>query len=128
MDLISETGEAFNLSNSGWTLCLQVAEEHGWTPSGTYPPDDYREPLNWTGGYQSNDGQWISAFDARSLSDALKESLNDSARATKAAHSVLPPAVATTLCWISDPPSSVINADHLQRVIAFLRLGAFQIW
>jgi len=59
---------------------LELARRHGWTPLGTRPPeafDSYALQADWFGVYLTNDGQAVTAEDARALADALERALQD---------------------------------------------------
>jgi hypothetical protein len=59
---------------------LELACLYGWRPLGTHPPsilDFHLLNAEWNGTYLTNDGQIVSAEDARSLAVALEKSLDD---------------------------------------------------
>jgi hypothetical protein len=59
---------------------LGLARLYGWRPLGTRPPvglNLYLLNAEWDGAYLTNDGQVVSAEDARSLACALEKSLDD---------------------------------------------------
>ena len=59
---------------------LALARLYGWRPMGTHPPVGLKLYLlnaEWDGAYLTNDGQVVSAEDARSLACALEKSLDD---------------------------------------------------
>lgn len=67
-------------SKHTWVKALELARLYGWTPMGTCSPIIYNlHALNadWDGNYLTNDGQMVSAEDARSLAEALEKSLDD---------------------------------------------------
>jgi hypothetical protein len=57
------------LDTGDWDRCMGLAEEFGWHPAGTAPPDDWQG--SWDGGYYSNDLQMVEESDARALGEAL---------------------------------------------------------
>jgi hypothetical protein len=65
----------------GWRSVLELGRLYGWKPAGTKPPtQDEGGPWDgrpWGGGYLSNDGQRVTATDARALADALDLALPD---------------------------------------------------
>ncbi len=97
MDLYGKGGY-FRFSNSGWADVYQLAIEFSWQPSGTSPSlngiRSYRYALRrdgssdlkvqqaiqsyraqYDGGYHSNDGQVVSARDAKQLAESLSTAL-----------------------------------------------------
>lgn len=67
-------------SKQFWAKALELAQLYGWTPLGTHPPshlDFYELCAEWDGRYLTNDGQTLTAEDARLLAAALERSLND---------------------------------------------------
>jgi hypothetical protein len=57
-----------------WGQLLRLAQSNGWVPAGTV----LDEPnVGWSGGYQTNDWQRVTADDARNLADALSRALHD---------------------------------------------------
>lgn len=67
-------------SRQFWGKALELAQSYGWHPGGTHPPAHIAFHLlgaEWDGRYFTNDGQTVSAADARSLAAALERSLND---------------------------------------------------
>jgi hypothetical protein len=76
VDLLSETGAELNVGGSGWDFVLNVAQEYGWAPLGTEPPADC-PPADWSGGYDTSDGQRVVARDAAALAAALRRAAAD---------------------------------------------------
>jgi hypothetical protein len=72
VDLRSEHGGE-SLSWSGWGKLLDLAQEHGWQPEGTAPPDYWgnTQGKRWEGGYDSNDWQRVTDSDSHALGEAL---------------------------------------------------------
>src|SRR5437870_4509592 len=62
-----------------WPKLLRLATAYGWKPMGTTQPLDearYFPGGRWDGNnYTTNDGQIVSADDARRLADALEAAL-----------------------------------------------------
>jgi hypothetical protein len=67
-------------SSQFWGKALELGRSYGWKPLGTHPPiiPGFRG-LNevWTCTYFTNDGQSVTAEDARSLANALERALDD---------------------------------------------------
>lgn len=67
------------LDAKDWDLCRGLAEEFGWHPAGTTPPDDWQG--SWDGGYYCNVEQMVEESDARALGEALLRGIaNEEAR------------------------------------------------
>ena len=125
MDLNSESGETLRFTIGAWAYYLDLAERHGWIPSGTYPPDYWADPRDWNGDYFSNDGQWVSALDARSVADALERALDHSSRVEKSEiHAISN----CNLDELEFAERAAPRREFALKIIAFLRAGAFQIW
>jgi hypothetical protein len=59
---------------------LELARCYGWRPRGTRPPEafnSYALNADWFGLYLTNDGQMVTAEDARALAEALECALQD---------------------------------------------------
>lgn len=69
-DLKSETGQEIQWTSVYWRLMLPLAEQYGWRPTGTKPPEGV-SPEEWDKSYESNDGQLVTADDASALAEAL---------------------------------------------------------
>ena len=85
----------FRYNYWGWPSVLTLGARYGWEPAGTklkdlseeeirennIPEDQvkrYREVVvDWEGGYNSNDGQTVTASDASALATAIENSLDD---------------------------------------------------
>lgn len=76
MRLENKSGNSIRWGHESWARLLSLAEMYGWEPSGTTEP--HGEPLDdWVGGYNSNDGQYVSPEDAKAMGDALGKALDD---------------------------------------------------
>jgi hypothetical protein len=71
VNLRSNRGKSFSTSAGHWAVYLNVAQYFGWKPAGTLPPDDWPQTQQWTGKYDSNDGQRVSEDDAKHLAQIL---------------------------------------------------------
>lgn len=60
------TGETLCMSWELWNTLFFIAQDYGWTPSGTI-----HDAINWNGSYHRNDGQMVAAEDAAALARAL---------------------------------------------------------
>ena len=76
----------FGLTSSTWYGILELAEENGWNPMGTMPPDPDDAgmalagmgPLDvnhWYGAYWGDEGGLVLFEDALNLADALERAL-----------------------------------------------------
>lgn len=108
MDLIGRR-RSFYWNNHTWSALLQLGIRYGWKPHGTGPPPGTSRG-SWTGGYDSNDGQYFYARDADKLAEALQAFLN---RATRDEAEE----------WFS----SAEGKRATRRFVGFLRKGGFRI-
>jgi hypothetical protein len=80
-----ELKNTLNFSLERWSRILKLARLYGWQPAGTragslyYDVPDYPDikPIEWSGGYFTNDGQIVTADDASELGKALEQALDD---------------------------------------------------
>jgi hypothetical protein len=79
---------------------LDLAEDHGWKPNGTFTPLlNLRPDPSWSGTYYPAAGQYITPADAANIADALE-------RALHAIH------------WTFEPPLAL---DTIKEFIALCR-------
>ena len=71
VELVNPRGPRFSTSHGHWGVYLTVARLFGWKPTGTLPPLDQPAGENWSGQYDSNDGQIVSEDEAKSLASVL---------------------------------------------------------
>ncbi len=80
-DLVSAAGAVCRTySRQFWAKALELACEYGWQPAGTSPAPhiDFQQlHAEWDGNYTTNDGQAVTAPDARAFAAALERSLDD---------------------------------------------------
>jgi hypothetical protein len=82
---VPEEQREYDLNLFSWSMMLDIAQQYGWKPMGTvliqwYFEDGtpcYPEPIEWDGGYMSNDGQAVNVDDAKALANALESALDD---------------------------------------------------
>lgn len=72
MDLMGRGGLSINWK--GWHAVLTIAHEFGWQPEGTEQPDGWSGEV-WDGDYFSNDLQYVTDSDARSMATALEKAI-----------------------------------------------------
>jgi hypothetical protein len=77
MDLINKRGDKFQVSGDWWWFYINLAHEHGWKPKGTRRPASLNPSVDWSGDYDTFDGQIVDADDARSIAAALEKALED---------------------------------------------------
>jgi hypothetical protein len=123
MDLQSECGQELGLGVGAWAQCLDLAEKHGWIPCGTLPPDELKD-YPWNGSYYGNNGQWVTAADARQMADALERAIK-----------FLPDPIAELpnegiLDYLarSSAESEIMSKDFARSAVKFLSKGAFRVW
>ena len=79
-DLVNSSLEiSRKFSRQVWVKALELACSQGWMPLGTAPPYMHRffeTEADWSGTYLTNDGQIVTAEDARALASALERSLD----------------------------------------------------
>ena len=75
-DLKSETGDLTGFSSPGWSMIRSLAEQFGWKPEGTHPPEYWDCDEQWSGEYTGNSRQLVTAGDAMRLADALELALS----------------------------------------------------
>jgi hypothetical protein len=83
---IEDPNLTFGLTSSTWYGILELAEENGWNPMGTMPPNPDEAALvlaglssmdapPWDGEYWNDDGGLVLFEDALNLADALEQAL-----------------------------------------------------
>lgn len=68
-------GSKWGITSVGWRLLRHLAEQFGWEPAGTLPPEDAPTDATWAGDYAGNSGQLVTAADAAELAVALRAAL-----------------------------------------------------
>jgi hypothetical protein len=141
MDL-NGAGGSFRWNFFSWPRLLQIAEDYGWEPAGTLPPEptpedeeDTEEKAEgdraWSGSYTTNDGQVVTAEDAANLADALEQALpdipdEDVLAEYRTQHGIRlgseEPEIAD-LDWFCGPTSKA----HIADFIRYCRAGSFTI-
>ena len=118
-----------------WQAIFDLALMYGWKPGGTAAPDDFDG--EWNGDYFSNDGQLITADDARNLGHALELSLPDIPRHDAIGHKMKAIKVDGPLSHIEALPddanplelfSGPEGRQEIEQFIALCRSGDFVIW
>ena len=72
MDLRSESGQEFHFNICGWRNVLKMALDTGWEPAGT----SIGPETEWCGTYFTNEGQLVTADDAKSIAVALTKAVS----------------------------------------------------
>jgi hypothetical protein len=84
----------------GFLALLDLAEDHGWKPIGTFTPlANLRPDPAWSGAYYPAAGQQIMPADATNIADALERALH-------------------VIHWTFEPPLSL---DTIKEFIALCR-------
>ncbi len=129
MDLTSESRATFRWNGSGWTFLLNLAQRYDWRPVGTQAPPTV-ENASWSGAYDSNEGQRVTADDARALGVALERAVADSERTRKAEELALEISVAVReqtgyADYHVGVPESIWG--YLEEFADFCKKGGFNI-
>jgi len=126
-DLTNDSGRDLRFSGTGWTFYLNLAEAYGWKPAGTLAPEGIM-PITWSGQYDSNSGQRVTANDAAALAEALDQALRDPLRSAR--ESALAVNISDSLSKSLGKAVSIQPPDDdslLQDFAAFCRGGSFVI-
>jgi hypothetical protein len=135
MDFTSESGSRLYPSGSAWSFFLRLAEEYGWNPAGSVPPEGV-QASEWDGGYDSNDGQRVTREDAAAMAAALERVLTDPAgdarqRTVNQKLNEDVRAVAKEKFGIDFPPDDdddvIPRPEDLAAIVSFLSAGGFRI-
>ncbi len=111
--------EKLELSPTLWVMTLELGVLGGWSPAGTLQ-------IGWPTDYFTSGGQTVAEQDAASLADALDRSGAKALEEWQAGKSKPSKELRT-------PPSGFEwfntsqGREHLRRLIAFFRGGAFEI-
>jgi hypothetical protein len=134
VDLCSESGKSTRFGYGGWAMVLNLAQRYGWKPLGTEPPEGMDNPAEWEGGYDSSDGQRVSAADARALAEALAAAVADpdlhvtvmgmDARRRQEVLEQVGPELAASYVGVQDFAE---YREYLREFSEFCRGGAFRI-
>src|SRR5688572_961928 len=135
VDLKSESGAELNMRGSGWDFILNVAEAYGWKKAGTEPPEGLSQ-TQWSGAYDTSDGQRVTESDAVALAAALRRASADPGRAAVEARVPREQTEAVRAILLRDhgitlPPGEErehsIDAKFLEQVATFCERGAFHV-
>jgi hypothetical protein len=67
-----EDGDEFTCKGDFWEKVLIDAKKHGWEPEGTGLINGEGEEVeDWSGAYDTNEGQNVSSFDTENLLEAI---------------------------------------------------------
>ena len=110
VELVRPDGDAFELSDPGWRLVLELARAHGWQP--TSPPDNPAACRQ------------VDQPGAAALADAVERGLAAMERG-EGPHAIEPddPSGEQVLPFMFSPRSSA----HWRNFIAFCRRGGFTV-
>jgi len=125
VELRNASGATFEFRTLGWAFYLLLAEGYGWKPSGTHAPADWESKTEqWSGAYDWNAGQTVSANDASALAIALGKYVADAERHRKASKvaAYLNEKLKVTVEWDGE------DRQFVASFINFAQQGAFEIW
>ena len=71
IDLRNAAGGSIRVSNGHWAVYLTLAEAFGWRPAGTQRPPSLPADVQWSGRYDSSDGQIVANSEAKLLAEIL---------------------------------------------------------
>ena len=71
IDLRNENGATIRISSGHWAVYLTLAETFGWRPAGTRRPRLLAPEVEWSGRYDSSDGQVVPDAEAKQLAQIL---------------------------------------------------------
>ena len=125
VDLRNNSGKEFSFSTIGWAFYLNLASMYGWNGLGTQPPKEWsssEEP--WSGAYDWNAGQIVTAQDASAIAEALAKYLVDPSGKSKAK------ALASKLGKVIGIEVTVDENDDacINSFIGYANSGEFEIW
>ncbi|MBI3831436.1 MAG: hypothetical protein HY291_18095 [Planctomycetes bacterium] len=132
IELVSDTGSAFNLPNLIWLYVCTLAQACGWEPQGPTSVDSQSFGTEFTA-YLEDDGRKVSAEDSWALADALQKLL-DLPISDEIVETVREGIVSAFRKL--DPPYtypippfrfSEKGIEDTVELIKFLRLGAFSV-
>jgi hypothetical protein len=69
--LKSKSGDVLKVSGGHWAVFLTLAGTFGWKPAGTERPLGLPPSVEWSGRYDSSDGQFVTDADAQMLAQVL---------------------------------------------------------
>ncbi|GHS88538.1 hypothetical protein FACS189487_07010 [Campylobacterota bacterium] len=126
VELRNATGKEFYFSTIGWAFYLNLATiYYGWEKSGTQPPKEWRDSeCKWSGDYDWNAGQIVTAQDAKAYAVTLTKYLADPNRKSNAK------ALAQELGKVIETDVSVDENDdaYINSFIEYANSGGFEIW
>lgn len=123
-----------------WPKILQLARAYSWKPAGTTVDEESGIilPAKWDGGYDSMDGQLVSAEDADNFADALEKALSHFPRSNQEktfeyqikTNTWIPPNEyqrSALHYFLKDETFNEAHEGSLADLIRFCREGAFRI-
>jgi len=125
MDLISKSGEAFDLSATWWWFYRALAELHGWKPIGTGKPEHLADNVRWDGMYDSCDGQIVKKEDAEALGHALTKAIANPNLSEVIDQVLFDPQ--NQLGETADIMKAEFELEFTLQLIEFCNFGEFQI-
>lgn len=127
--LENRKGRVLQVSNTVWCYLINLGEVYGWIPQGTRQPKDYGTRNDWSGNYDSSEGQVLVGGDFKNLINALKESLNDDvifpAETDKLMKSVQKSIEDSLGRELGYSNQKEIRINFVNNIVAFLEEGEF---
>ena len=71
INLRNESGATIRIGSGHWAVYLTLAETFGWRPAGTRRPPLLAPEIEWSGRYDSSDGQVVPDVEAKQLAQIL---------------------------------------------------------
>jgi hypothetical protein len=133
-ELVSDSGAETGFNLFSWAIARRLAEDFGWQPRGTLPPEGWDAEVEkigeWDGRYTSNDGQFVTAEDALALGASLEAALASDVFETRI-RSLYAGAVAQIRSGgvsVADPESDAPAwRSSFAEFVHFCRQGGFRI-
>jgi hypothetical protein len=136
-------GDHFGVSYSLWSAMLELAQQWGWQPTGTEPPQGLAAD-GWSGSYYSSDGQRCRDEDAGRLAEAIDRFLSgapplggvtpadEERERLRQFITAAERNFAAPLCHPIGEAGAWLGSDEgrvfLRGFVQFCRKGAFELW
>ena len=115
-------------------MVRRLAEDFGWQPSGTQPPEGWDAEVEaigeWNGCYSTNDGSLVTAQDALALAAALEVALasDDFEQRIRDLHRVAEEQMQSPDCRFTLPVDASGWRKDIEDFVGFCRLGGFRLY
>jgi len=101
----------FDINIYGWNLLFALGCKYGWKPQGTQRPQHITSH-KWGGRYDTNDGQIVTAEDAKEWGRSIKKAIETN------------PAITI----VGDNLLSRFSKERLLSFVNLCDAGGFEIW